>query len=126
MERLTEHDLDCGYYVDESFVDKVIYSNINNSRGIQGDAIDRLAEYENREKGCEYCDERNMPLWWNNAGHPQYEDQIGVVNKTLQEFKAFEKPILTIFNKMALYEEKNFDEWLEDEVKQEILLESLS
>ena len=47
MERLTEHDLDCGYYVDESFVDKVIYSNINNSRGIQGDAIDRLAELEN-------------------------------------------------------------------------------
>ena len=47
MERLTERDLDCGYYVDESFVDKVIYSNINNSRGIQGDAIDRLAEYEN-------------------------------------------------------------------------------
>jgi GTPase len=46
-----------------------------------------------------------------------------VVNKTLQELKAFDKPILTIFNKMDLYEEKNFDEWLEDEVKQEILLE---
>ncbi len=58
-----------------------------------------------------------------DASHPQYEDQIGVVNKTLQELKAFEKPILTIFNKMDLYEEKNFDEWLEDEVKQEILLE---
>jgi len=58
-----------------------------------------------------------------DASHAQYEDQIGVVNKTLQELKAFEKPILTIFNKMDLYEEKNFDEWLEDEVKQEILLE---
>lgn len=58
-----------------------------------------------------------------DASHSQYEDQIGVVNKTLQELKAFEKPILTIFNKMDLYEEKNFDEWLEDEVKQEILLE---
>jgi len=58
-----------------------------------------------------------------DASHPQYEDQIGVVNKTLQELKAFDKPILTIFNKMDLYEEKNFDEWLEDEVKQEILLE---
>lgn len=45
------------------------------------------------------------------------------MNKTLQELKAFDKPILTIFNKMDLYEEKNFDEWLEDEVKQEILLE---
>ena len=60
-----------------------------------------------------------------DASHPQYEDQIGVVNKTLQELKAFDKPILTIFNKMDLYEEKNFDEWLEDEVKQEILLELL-
>ena len=58
-----------------------------------------------------------------DISHAQYEDQIGVVNKTLQELKAFEKPILTIFNKMDLYEEKTFDEWLEDEVKQEILLE---
>lgn len=58
-----------------------------------------------------------------DISHVQYEDQIGVVNKTLQELKAFEKPILTIFNKMDLYEERTFDEWLEDEVKQEILLE---
>ncbi len=56
-----------------------------------------------------------------DISHPQYEDQIGVVNKTLQELKAFEKPILTIFNKMDLYEEKTFDEWLEDDVKQELL-----
>ncbi|MBL7759740.1 MAG: GTPase HflX [Sediminibacterium sp.] len=56
-----------------------------------------------------------------DISHPQYEEQIGVVNKTLQELKAFEKPILTIFNKMDLYEEKTFDEWLEDAVKQEIL-----
>ncbi|SJZ67784.1 GTPase HflX [Sediminibacterium ginsengisoli] len=58
-----------------------------------------------------------------DVSHPQYEDQIGVVNKTLQELKAFDKPILTIFNKMDLYEQRTFDEWLEDEVKQEILLE---
>jgi len=56
-----------------------------------------------------------------DISHPQYEDQIGVVNRTLQEIKAFEKPILTIFNKMDLYEEKTFDEWLEDSVKQELL-----
>lgn len=56
-----------------------------------------------------------------DISHPQYEDQIGVVNKTLQDLKAFEKPILTIFNKMDLYEKQTFDEWLEDEVKQEIL-----
>ena len=58
-----------------------------------------------------------------DASHPQYEEQIGVVNKTLQELKAFEKPILTIFNKMDLYEEKNFDEWLDESVQQEILRE---
>jgi len=23
-----------------------------------------------QNQGCEYCNERNMPLWWNNAGHP--------------------------------------------------------
>ena len=58
-----------------------------------------------------------------DISHPQYEEQIGVVNKTLQELNAFEKPILTIFNKMDLYEEKNFDEWLDESVQQEILRE---
>ncbi|OYY99836.1 MAG: GTPase HflX [Sphingobacteriia bacterium 28-36-52] len=56
-----------------------------------------------------------------DVSHPQYEEQIGVVNKTLQELKAFDKPMLTIFNKMDLYVQKNFDEWLEDSVKEEIL-----
>lgn len=55
-----------------------------------------------------------------DVSHPQYEEQIGVVNKTLQELKAFDKPVLTIFNKMDMYEEKYFDKWLEDDVKQEI------
>lgn len=58
-----------------------------------------------------------------DISHPQHEDQIGVVNKTLQELKAFEKPILTVFNKMDLYESKNFDEWLPDDVRIEILRE---
>lgn len=58
-----------------------------------------------------------------DISHPQYEDQIGVVNKTLQELNAFEKPVLTIFNKMDLYKEKNFDEWLDEAVQQEILRE---
>ena len=55
-----------------------------------------------------------------DVSHPQHEDQIGTVNKTLQELKAFEKPILTIFNKIDLYEEKNFDDWLSDDIKQDI------
>lgn len=56
-----------------------------------------------------------------DISHPAYEDQMGVVNKTLQEIKAFDKPILVIFNKMDLYEKNVFDEWLDDSVKQEIL-----
>lgn len=56
-----------------------------------------------------------------DTSHPGYEEQIGVVNKILQEIDAFEKPIITIFNKMDLYAEKNFDEWLEPNVKTEIL-----
>ena len=56
-----------------------------------------------------------------DISHPNYEEQIGVVNKTLQELNAFEKPTLTIFNKMDLYEKKTFDEWLEESTKKEIL-----
>ena len=56
-----------------------------------------------------------------DISHPAYEEQMGVVNKTLQEIKAFDKPILVIFNKMYIYEKNVFDEWLDDNVKQEIL-----
>lgn len=56
-----------------------------------------------------------------DISHPAYEDQIGVVNKTLQELNAFEKPILTIFNKMDLYEKHTFDKWLEESTKEQIL-----
>ncbi|HYH15649.1 MAG TPA: GTPase HflX [Flavisolibacter sp.] len=56
-----------------------------------------------------------------DISHPNYEDQIGVVNKTLQDLKSFEKPIITIFNKMDLYIKHTFDEWLEENTKEEIL-----
>jgi GTP-binding protein HflX len=55
-----------------------------------------------------------------DISHEKYEDQIDVVNKTLQELKAFDKPVVTIFNKMDLYREKYFDQWVSDEVKQDI------
>jgi GTP-binding protein HflX len=58
-----------------------------------------------------------------DISHPHYEEQIGVVNKTLQELNAFDKPIIMVFNKMDLYEEKTYDEWLEDDVKEELLRE---
>lgn len=56
-----------------------------------------------------------------DISHPNYEDQLAVVNKTLQELNAFDKPTITIFNKMDLYEAQTFDEWLGDETKEEIL-----
>jgi GTPase len=56
-----------------------------------------------------------------DISHPAYEEQIGVVNKTLQDLNAFDKPMVTIFNKMDLYEEKTFDKWLEESTKKEIL-----
>ena len=56
-----------------------------------------------------------------DISHPNYEEQIGVVNKTLQELGAFEKPIITVFNKMDLYIKNTFDEWLDESTKQQIL-----
>jgi GTP-binding protein HflX len=56
-----------------------------------------------------------------DISHPAYEDQLGVVNKTLQEMGAHEKPTLTIFNKMDLYSKQTFDEWLGEETKEQIL-----
>ena len=55
-----------------------------------------------------------------DISHLQHEDQYAVVNKTLQDLKAFDKPMLTIFNKMDLYEQNTFDQWLEEDVKEEI------
>jgi GTPase len=56
-----------------------------------------------------------------DISHANYEDQIGVVSKTLQELNSFDKPVITIFNKMDLYIKNTFDEWLDEETKQQIL-----
>jgi GTP-binding protein HflX len=58
-----------------------------------------------------------------DISHPQYEEQLTVVNKTLAALKCEDKPTITIFNKMDKYEAMAFDEWLEEEVKQDILRE---
>lgn len=55
-----------------------------------------------------------------DISHASYEDQMGTVNKTLQDLKAFDKPTITIFNKMDTYEENTFDKWLPSEVKEEL------
>lgn len=58
-----------------------------------------------------------------DISHPQYEDQMNVVKTTLAELGCSEKPVITVFNKMDLYEEHTFDEWLESEVKTQLLEE---
>ena len=56
-----------------------------------------------------------------DISHPQYEEQFAVVNKTLAELEASDKPTITVFNKMDKYQEEAFDEWLEEDVKTDIL-----
>jgi GTP-binding protein HflX len=56
-----------------------------------------------------------------DISHPKYEEQIAVVKNTLQELGAGEKPVILIFNKMDLYEAQTFDEWLEPEVKEDLM-----
>jgi GTP-binding protein HflX len=46
---------------------------------------------------------------------------MNTVNKTLQELNAFDKPTLTVFNKMDMYEANTFDEWLDDNTKKQML-----
>src|SRR6195952_2283247 len=58
-----------------------------------------------------------------DISHPQYEEQLAVVNKTLAELGAAEKPTVTIFNKMDKYEAEAFDQWLEPEVKEHLLID---
>ncbi|MBX3256286.1 MAG: GTPase HflX [Chitinophagaceae bacterium] len=58
-----------------------------------------------------------------DISHPQYEDQMAVVNKTLQELSCHNKPVIYIFNKMDLYVKNTFDEWLEGDTKQQLLQE---
>jgi GTPase len=58
-----------------------------------------------------------------DLSHPKYEEQIGVVNATLQEIKVFDKPSLLIFNKIDEYEKNTFDSWLDENVKKEMMNE---
>jgi len=58
-----------------------------------------------------------------DISHPQYEDQMKVVNATLADLGCADKPTITVFNKMDMYEKRNFDQWLEPEIKSTLLEE---
>lgn len=56
-----------------------------------------------------------------DISHPNYEEQIAVVKNTLAEMKCNDKPSIMVFNKMDRYETITFDEWLDPQVKEDIL-----
>ena len=56
-----------------------------------------------------------------DLAHAYFEDQIEVVNKTLDELGVSESQTILVFNKMDLYRERNFDEYLDEGVKDQIL-----
>lgn len=56
-----------------------------------------------------------------DVSHPQYEDHINTVMKTLEELGAHGKPTLLVFNKIDAFRSKYFDDLLSDEGKEEIL-----
>jgi len=56
-----------------------------------------------------------------DISHPRHEEQIEIVNQTLRELGAAEKPTLLVFNKMDRYKQLTFDPWLEEDVKRDIL-----
>lgn len=58
-----------------------------------------------------------------DLAHPQFEDHIQTVNKTLQELGVENKPTLMVFNKLDLYRDRYFDDLLDEDVKVEILTE---
>jgi GTP-binding protein HflX len=58
-----------------------------------------------------------------DLAHPQHEDHIRTVEKTLRDLDAANKPTLLVFNKMDLYRERYFDEYLDDDTGQHIMEE---
>ena len=55
-----------------------------------------------------------------DVAHPQYEDHVRTVQKTLEELGAGEKPALMVFNKIDLYRERYFDDLLDARTRREL------
>lgn len=58
-----------------------------------------------------------------DVAHPNFEDQIKVVNETLQELGAADKKTFLVFNKIDLFREKQFDKHLPKKEEEKILNE---
>ncbi len=55
-----------------------------------------------------------------DVAHPQFEDHVKTVQKTLQELNIAEKPTLMVFNKIDLYRSRFLDDMLDAATKKEI------
>jgi GTP-binding protein HflX len=58
-----------------------------------------------------------------DVAHPQFEDQVRTVQKTLEELGVGEKPVLMVYNKIDLYRERWFDHLLDAPTRRELELE---
>ncbi|HWB64258.1 MAG TPA: GTPase HflX [Chitinophagales bacterium] len=58
-----------------------------------------------------------------DISHPAFEEQMQVVNEILKELKCDDKPVIVVFNKMDLYEQQKFDEFLPEAVRKNLLQE---
>lgn len=56
-----------------------------------------------------------------DVSHPHHEEQVAIVNQTLHELGAGDKLTILVLNKMDKYAKETFDEWLSEEVKNDIL-----
>jgi GTP-binding protein HflX len=55
-----------------------------------------------------------------DISHPNYEDHYTTVVKTLRDLNVEDKPTLIVFNKMDLYREQFFDDFIGEKTKKEI------
>ena len=58
-----------------------------------------------------------------DIAHTQFEDHIKTVNRTLKNLGVLDKPTLMVYNKIDLYRKLNFDDFLEEKEKKNILKE---
>lgn len=55
-----------------------------------------------------------------DVAHPQFEDHIRTVQKTLEELGVADKPTLMVYNKFDLYRERYFDDLLDEQTRKDL------
>ena len=55
-----------------------------------------------------------------DTAHSRHEEHIHTVNDTLRDLDALDKPTLMVFNKIDLFRERNYDQYVDDEARSEI------